>query len=385
MPEPVAALLRVEDDLLARHPALYGSDPAGRSLALAEALATSPAWTRIRERARIAVRPRSGLIGVFGSVEPSERPLLDALEWEVNDLLARLLPVSYRDAEHAAFELAERLRAVLSPSELAACHLVPLPRGGFLVAGLLAYALGLDPDRLRVGPDSTGLTILVDDCAISGTRIRTWLGDHEAAGDVVVALLHAHPDLARRTAEDEPRVRDCVAARDLTDHAPARPDHAAWKERWADRSPTDYWIGHPDHVVYPWNEPDVRLWNPATSRAEAAWRVAPPAWCAKNRVDARPGDVQRCEAASGPIEPSPDTIWATFETEVVLARPGLESAVALRGSAAAMWLAIVSDGDRTRAATTVSSRYAAPLSTITADLDRFVNELTERGFVTHDA
>lgn len=360
---------------------MYGADPAPRVAAVAEALAASPAWARIRDRARIVVRPDAGLIGVIGSVDPPERPLLDVLEWDVNDLLTRLLPVSYSEAETAAVELAARLRSTLSASELATCRLVPLPRGGLIVAGLLAYALGLDADQLRSDPEPDTLTILVDDCAISGTRIRGWLGAG-SGGEVIVALLHAHPELTRRIAADEPRVRSCVAARDLVDHAPARADYADWQQRWTDRSPTDYWIGHPDHVVYPWNEPDVRVWNPVTSTAEAAWKVVPPSWCLKNRMDERPGDVQHCSVTSGSIGPAADAVWASFDDEVVIARPGTESATVLRGTGAAMWSAIVASGDRNRAVEAVASRYAAPAERIGADLDRLAADLAERGLLT---
>lgn len=378
--EPVAALLRVGDDLLSRHAGVYGDDPSTRSVALAEALASSVAWSRLRGTMALAVRPDTGLVGILGSVGAKERALVDGLGWHVDDLLRRLRPVSYLSVEQACLDVAEQIRSQVTDAELAGCRVVAIPRGGLIVAGILAYALGLSPASLGEDPSESGVTILVDDCAISGVRLREHLA-RARGGSVIVALLHAHPELRRQLMASEPNVRACVVGDALADHAPRRHDYEEWRRRWSERSPGAYWIGDPDHVVYPWNEPDALIWNDATAAAESGWRVAPPSWCLKNRAMSHDDDVQRCEPTPGSVMPSDDAIWATSGGLTLLAGRHDRSAVTLNGSAQAMWQAVVRTGSAAESAELVARDYGAAVARVRADLDSFIAQLAARGLL----
>jgi hypothetical protein len=380
-PEHIASLLSVDDALLASHPVLFGTTREERCIALAEALATSPAWARLGRNAALAVRPDVGLIGILGSVAQEDRALLSAFQWQVNGLLRRLRPVTYADAERLGAKLAAQLQGCLSEAELIKYRLESIPRGGLIVAGLVAYSLTpflADSARyLESARSEAQLTILIDDCALSGTRIRQWLQAHPR-GEVVVGLLHAHPDLLAAIENTEERVRMCVAAELLDDHAPERPDYEDWKRRWTERSPLDYWTGDPDHVCYPWNEPDVSIWNPVTMRADGGWRVAPPSWCLKNRTDARDTDVQRCHTVQGEVEPAEDVLWCTLQKRVLIASIQSGAVVALDGAGAAMWHAMIQFETLDAAAEAVAGRYEAPAAEVRTDMAKLAAALTER-------
>jgi hypothetical protein len=339
MGDRTVALLRAPDDLLGRHPDVFGPDARTRCLSLASALAAGPPWERLRHTATLAVRPDAGLIGILGEVDEADRALVGALGGQVPDLLRRLRPVPNESVVDGVVRLAERIRARVPADELRRHHLVPIPRGGLIVAALLAYLLELPIAPSVASPDGEPV-ILVDDCAISGLRLREslapWRGRRTG-----VALLHAHPDLCRAVEAKEPGVAFCVAADQLADHAPDREDYADWHRRWTDRSVGTYWIGDPDHVCYPWNEPDALVWNEVRAVAEPGWRVVPPSWCLKNRATARPGDVQVCEPPAGASRPAESLIWARVDEGVLLAGAELGPPVLLREDAGRTWLTFV--------------------------------------------
>jgi hypothetical protein len=218
-PEPVALLRRIDDRLLARHPALYGDEPAARAVAFAQALTTSPVWARLRHQAVLAVRPHpEPMVAVFGVVADEDRPLADALGWHTDALLRRLRPIGYAEAEGACEILAAQLRTSLGDDVLAASSIVGIPRGGLLVAGLLAYALGLPSERIGVLPPERGRLLLVDDCVLSGSRLGRWL-DANPGPPVIAVHLASVPTCREAIVAEHPRVSGCLAAIDLTDHA----------------------------------------------------------------------------------------------------------------------------------------------------------------------
>jgi hypothetical protein len=377
MSEQLAVVLRVDDDLLAPHPSVFGIDPHTRCLSLVAAISASPAWGRLRDRARLAVRPDQGLIGLFGSFQPEDRPALAALGWQTAGLLRRLRPVSYDDVAEACLDLAGQLQTVVASLGGNAYRMEPIPRGGHIVTGLLAYALGGVSDGGRE-PKADPVTILVDDCALSGTRLRQQIAAHPGR-TLVVALLHAHPDLMRHVREAEGSVRATLAARDLVDHAPERPDYVDWHARWSVRTPDDYWTGDPDHVCYPWNEPDALIWNYVTKTAETAWRVVPPSWCLKNRVDGHVEDIQRCEPAAGDLQPTAQVIWANTGDGVLAVADGSDEVVLLRGDVAAAWEAIVRTGTRVAALQALAGDDTVPGRA--QRLDLIVNSLVARSLL----
>lgn len=380
--ESVALLHRIDDRLLARHPELYGQDPATRAIAFAHALATSPLWTRLRDRAVLVVRPHpEPMVAVFGVVADEDRALADALGWHTDTLLGRLRPIGYAEAERACEALAAQLRTRFGHEVLAASSVTGIPRGGLLVAGLLAYALGLPSERVGAPPADGGRLLLADDCMLSGSRLGRWLEDHPGP-DVVAVHLASVPSCREAVAAQHPRVSECLAGVDLTDHAAEHGE--GWHQRWRERSPDDLWTGDPDHVVFPWNEPDSAVWNAERQRAERAWRVVPPSWCLKNRAEGgdAPHEVQvDATGVDGPDSPADTTLWAELDGAVVVATPGDERAIRLTGVAAVCWRQLVEHGDAEPASAAVAGIYGAPEEVVRSDVARLVERLAARGLL----
>lgn len=379
--ESIASLRWLDDRLLERHPGLYGHTAADRAVAFTRALATSPIWARLRGGAVLVVRPHPvPIMAVFGAVAPDERPLLDALGWHADELIRRLRPVTYADAERGCEVLATQLRDRFSEDVLAASSLVGIPRGGQIVASMLAYALGLPSERVGVPPARGGQLLLVDDCVLSGSRLARWLAANP--GPPIVAVHLASVAACREAiVAHHPRVTDCLAALDLTDHAP---QDEGWHERWQARAPDDLWTGDPDHVVFPWNEPDSGVWNAERGRTELGWHVVPPSWCLKNRTmgGGAPGEVQvNTTGADGPHSPAETVLWAELDGATVVANAGDQRAIRLTGVAADCWHGLVQYGRAEVASDAVAATYDAPHDIVRADVARLVERLAGRGLL----
>ncbi len=380
--EPVALLRRIDDELLAQHPDLYGDDPTERAVSFAYALATSPVWARVRRHAVLAVRPQPHpTVALFGVLANEDRPLTDALGWHTDACLRRLRPVGYAEAERACETLAEKLRDRFSDDVLAASSLVGVPRGGLIVAGLLAYALGLPSQQVGTLPAEGGRLLVVDDCVLSGARLARWL-DANPGPPVVAVHLASVPSCREAIVAQHPRVSDCVAALDLLDHAPEHGE--GWHERWRTRSPGDMWTGDPDYVVFPWNEPDAAVWNAERQVAERAWRIVPPSWCLKNRAagGGAPAEVQVIDTGTdGPHGPADSTLWADLDGAVVVAGLGDERAIRLTGVAAVCWRELVRHGHAEATGQAVAAIYDAPEDVVRSDVARLVERLAARGLL----
>lgn len=375
-------LLRPDQGLLGAHPFLYGEEPVVQARRLADALVCGPLWAELSPRFGLAVRTDGEpVIAVLGTAQVGDAARLGALGWQVTDTLARLRPVSFGEAEALCVQLAARLREHLGAT-LDGARVEGIPRGGLVVAGLLACALGVS--ATRVGSwGNDGVVVVVDDCSLSGARLRRWLRDRSHTR-VVVALLHASPGL-RAAVEADERVDACFAAGDLRDHALQQRGarHEEWVHRWRERSPDDYWTGQPDHVVYPWNEPDTALWNDETGTAEPGWRVVPPDRCLKNHGEAPPAGrgVQVCMVGNGPIRPAEGVVWADAQGSMYVAEPTSGRVMRMAGVAAGCWTALMATGDPEAAAAAVAADYAQPLQRVRADLDRFIAECRHHGLV----
>ncbi len=224
---------------------------------------------------------------------------------------------------------------------------------------------------------------MVDDCAISGSRFGEFLPDC-GSQEVVFAHLYSHPDLRAAVERREPAVTACVGARDLHDHAPGRlgAEYEGWRERWAARG-SGYWIGQPDYVVFPWNEPDVALWNPLSERVERGWRLVPPELCIKNRAEARqplvPIEVQ--EEGPGPLGLGPGVLSVGREERVVVGSAYTGETFALEGAAAGMWRALVHHGEPGPAAAALLEEYEVPEERLRTDFEELAEALLSRGLL----
>lgn len=381
-------------------PAAFRAATGGEwPLAVAHAIASSPAWHE-HGPATIVVgagdEPRFGIAGRF---DAGARRALDGLDWQLRHALPVLTYLDYAKVERTVERLATSLVERLGVNAMRAARFVAVPRGGHVVLGLLAYALGIGQEQLARSAHANDLVIVVDDVAISGSRFRRCVDALPSDGRVAFAPLVSHPSL-RAAVEDDPRVLACVSGHDLHDFAPEREGagYAAWVERWRARdAAAGYWAGQTDHVCFPWNEPDITHWNDVTNREERGWRLVPPDLCMKHRQPAdaagpaghgaSPPDPPRSpvvrvhvhEQGPGPLHPANDVLAAPFEETYLLASPRWSACLALEGVGATMWRALVRHGRIDLASADVASSTGADEAVVRADLDALVGALKERG------
>jgi coenzyme PQQ synthesis protein D (PqqD) len=311
---------------------------------------------------------------------------LRELARSLGDERASMRYVDYGQAEQDCERLAARLLEVFPREELASFRFAAIPRGGLIVLGMLSYLLDLEPSRLAsplaAGDDPDAPVCLVDDCALTGARFGRRLA--QAPGSqVVFAHLYSHPDLRRAILEREPRVRACVAAHDLRDHAPGRWEdpaaHAAWQRRWVERLGEErYWYGRPELVCFAWSEPDHPFWNPATGQVEDGWRFLPPHRCLKNRV--RLG-LPPHAAATVEWRVPEEVACGLFDGVWWVCRTDGGEVYRLEGAAAEIWRALAAGGSAEAAAAELVAQYEIEAEQARGEAAAFAQELAARGLL----
>lgn len=395
-PARVVVLFRGEPPALAPDPWDDARHP--RIVALARAIAASGGWAERPPAALVVRGAPDPVIAAIGRFEPADEAWLSAARAQWETVVPRLRWLDHRAAEAAAETLASALTARFGVAELRRWRYAGVPRGGLFVLATLAYlldlpaaSLGTTADRVGVGDpatkrdaagaqDATPL-VLVDDVAISGLRLSQHVR-RLTAPRIIVATLHAHPDLRQALVDAHRQVTEFVSAIDLEDHAPATlaSEHEAWHARWRGRlDPNSLWIGQPDHVVYPWNEPDLSVWNPLRQREEHGWPLLPPARCLKRRsTPAIP--VQHVEASASGDGPHPSVIAADLDDRIVLANVDTGAALELDEVGSTIWRELVAQGDPGAAAERVAAAYGADPRQVAADVTAFVADLTAAGW-----
>jgi hypothetical protein len=141
-----------------------------------------------------------------------------------------------------------------------------------------------------------------------------------------------------------------------------------------------YWVGRPEHICFPWSEPDTKVWNPVTEQVEVSWRIAPPGLCLKNRAapGVAPGQIQIQPKAKGPLQPTPQVIFGELEGDIVVGHSGTGEAFSLEGSAADIWRSIIRLGDADTIIGDLQGIYEMDEATVRDDLMAFVNDLKRR-------
>lgn len=389
-PTDGAAVLRLAElgDGVQRVFSAYAAAGHRRPLiALAEVLATSPP-ARTMPDVVLGVRERPEPLLVFaGEIDEAARARLADLGGLLAEAATRLFILTWPDVEQACERLAEQLLHHLTAEDLSTCVIVGVPRGGLIVASLLAYTLGVPRDRVQPPSSVTTAattTVVVDDCALSGLRLREFLTG-TSAQRIAVATLCSHPDL-RAAVQTEDRVITCVAGIDLRDHTSTLlgDDAAAWRARATERVPGRYHAALLDFPVFPWSEPQVRLYNEATGEVEPHWWLGPAGACLEHRTvaqamavqvaDDRPG-IERLRGSVVPVTRSPD--------EVVLIDAARNDAVTLAGVALDLWTVWMADG-RKAAVAKIADEYGQPIARVAADLDDLLASLADRDLLAPD-
>lgn len=352
-------------------PGQLGGDPRSRTEALARAIATDPILADSGATLIVGSGPDPH-IAILGSFDASVAARIEALPDHLDHVLPSLRYVDYRDVERDVEHLAAKLRQRLGALE--DHRFRAIPRGGLIVLGMLAYALDLDASQLSDADDDRPL-VLVDDVALTGARLRRFLVE-SGSKPFAFAHLYSHPDL--RAAIETAESTLAVAAADLVDRAPERLGgrYEAWRAAWRARSDEDYWVGLVDQLCFPWAEPDISWWNDVGKRVEPGWRLLPPELVLKTRHGAaHTADVQIMERGTGHVRPTERALAADLGDEVVLVDVVGHGNLALSGSWAAMWRALVATGDLAAAADSVAEEYDAGSEQVLEDLHRLVDLL----------
>jgi hypothetical protein len=358
-------------------------------LNLARGLSTSPAWKATPDATLVVRQSSRPALGVVGRFDSAAKARLATLGPQLAAGLSCLRYVSYTQAEEDVQRLATVLIERFGREELRRFRFTAMPRGGFVVLGMLSYALGLRHAQLEPPYPQDVPLVVVDDCAISGYRFNQVLaryGSHQ----VVFAHLYSHPELRAAIEVRRPQVISCLGARDLYDHAPERygDEYGAWREQWESRLGDDigYWLGQPGHLCFSWNEPDVTMWNPTTEKMERGWRIVPPELCLKNggvhTVEALTVQVQ--PEGAGPLRPSEEVIFGEFEEKIVVGNTETRASFTLTGVAADMWRCVVEHGNLDEAVASLLREYEVDPSTLRADLQAFVESLLAQDLLDRD-
>ncbi len=371
--------------LLPSNPAVEFVDETGRRasgpVALARALASSPAWVEM-DNAILVVRPGpTPLLAMLGYFDANHQAKLAALSWQLEHVLPRLRYLNYRQAEKACGRVAAQLISEFGHDEVRRFRYMALPRGGFFVLGMLAYMLDLPRQQLEFPHPVNDTLVLVDDCALTGLRFRQFMQECPV-GTIIFAHLCSHPDLRQAIRQQESRVKACIAAQDLHDHAPddLGDDYCGWRERWLQRSTDAYWVGLTDHMCFPWSEPDVGIWNPETGKEEPGWRLVPPEVCLKNRPPPgqNPIRLQVQPLGPGPLRPAREVLFGELHDQVLVANVASQETFALTGVAADMWKALSTMGRLSEVLATISVKYDVDVNRLRSDLQQFVGDLINR-------
>ena len=363
-----------------------GDEP--RIAQLARAIATSDGW---RGRAAVLVVRASPdpLIAAIGRFGDADEQWMTAASGQLTTTLQRIALLDDAAVNLATAALAQKLVAHYDARVLRSFRYLAVPRGGLIVLGILAYLLDIPRDRIEpVAPSEADEAplVMVDDIAISGLRLSEAIAKRPERR-LVIATLHAHPDLRAALRAAHPRVEAFVSAHDLRDHAPGAldGDYEAWRARWRERAaPGTLWIGQGDHVVYPWNEPDLGVWNPVTEREEPGWRVVPPERCLKRRSTPSIA-VQHMYPPRGRLRPHPDVVAGELDAQVVIGHLGTGQSFALDGVAADIWRALDGVDDERAATLHLARTYDVDAASLERDVGAFVAELVEAGVLVEAA
>ncbi len=359
--------------------------PAAALDGLLEAIAHSPEWALLPAThwaAKLTPTPR---IAAFGRFDRAALAGIEAQAGQLDSACRHFLYFDFADVLNDCQRLAEQLRIRLG-DQLARARFVAVPRGGLVVTGLLASALGLRADQLVAASelDGEGPCVVVDDCAISGACFNSFLATL-AAPQVIFAHLVSHPDFRTACREAEPRVAACLAARDLP-LVDLGGEALAWHQHWQARdSAGRYWLGSPVPFCFPWNEPERQLWNSVRKVTENAWRMAPPRFCSKNgcwpAAGRRPRIHRSSGCAAGPLRPAAKVLAVSPDSETTIVAAGDGCCYELRGVAASLWAGILEHGRFEVALDQLAADFEVDRKSLEDDCGALVDDLLRRALL----
>ena len=231
---------------------------------------------------------------------------------------------STEQAQLAVRRLANKMQNEMPADLLHKVRIVPIPRGGLLVAGWLAYALDFSHDQFF--DDGVSPVCLVDDCALTGKRFGQMLSRFNGR-DVWFCHLVSAPELRHAILRKERSVRGCIAADDLSVEQQKVVEQIASEDRYLNKS-----VGP---VIFPWTEPGLPVTVPFSGEVQDGWRLMPPHLVLGNLALLKlPPKV---EIAPDDIQSSSHIVWRLQESSILLYEGDGQKLFELSGLAADLW------------------------------------------------
>lgn len=344
---------------LDRYAATFGLPAEAAIAALARAVATSVGWAEYPGSLLIARPGRAPALLAAGRFGRSGLEWLRAQSVRLATDLDRLVWVGPERVPELVRRLARRLAERLG-ERLATAELVAIPRGGLRVRDALARELGRP--AAPTPHASAAPVVLVDDCALTGQRLREALDRLDRPA--TFATLVSPPPLRAAVAATEPRLEGFVTAADLPsgDGAPVRT--------------AGYWRGDTAPLGFPWGEP--RRWVRLGERVERTWRLVPPELCTKNaaavgRLDLR---VVEAEETTGEVLTCP-----LGEGAVLLADLARGRTYRLDPPAAELWAEWRRGGSGRGAVEAIARRHGVARAEVAADADALLAAVRAAGLL----
>lgn len=383
-PDPRFVLL-APDLRFVRHSELHkGTGLDERVLSLARALARSPIWDRMGPGVLVIRTGAIPALAAFGRFDEADVARLSFLARWLGPAVTSTTYLDQAAVERAVLALAERLRVTFG-SALRTYDFVAVPRGGLIVLGMLAYALDVDAERLGCSHDPQRPLVVVDDCALTGSRFRRFVADNPHPR-LIFAHLCSPPELRAAMLDQETRLAHAIAAIDLRDRAPD--EHGEQYHEWLTRVEAQagadrYWIGQAEGVVFPWNEPDHNFWNAVTDELDWGWRLAPPDICSKagsiTFPDGIPVQVQATDHTVPRV--ADHVLVARFEGNVHLLDAVHGRSLRLDEVGSYVWDLLIAGSSAEGIADGITSRFDVDLDRALTDVRSLTQDLVTRGLL----
>lgn len=350
---------------------LTGSQEA--IMVLARAIASSPLWSEM-PRATLVVRRSPPVIAVLGRFDEAEEARLEALANQIRNVIQNMRYVNYSKLEEDCRLLASVLADRFGRDELNRFCFAAIPRGGVIVLGILSYILGLKHKQLDPPTSPDVPLVVVDDCALTGSRLGNFLNCC-SSNRIVFAPLYSHPDLRCSIEDREPKVMACLSARNLNNHWEKEGTNGIDLQKvWLSRMEGQrYWFGLPDYICFAWNEPDWVFWNPITENVESGWHLLPPELCLKNDLEPIPIQIQT--EGRGPLIPTKKVLFAAHDGLIVIGNMESGECFSLDDVAAEMWNAIIDYGEINKIIDCLLGKYEVDRQSLKKDLELFIEDL----------
>lgn len=348
---------------------------------VAEAIALHPLWQEVPQCLGIVRATPTPVLAILGTFSAKALGQISLQAPFLNQACSRLRYVTYAEATDVCEQLADQLKTAFGSKALREFQFYGVPRGGLIVLGMLSYMLGLRADQLNVSESGGDMpVVVVDDCALSGSRFYQVLQQYPQQ-DLVFTTLYSYQELRRAIASREPNVIQCLSGQDLYDYGPETmgANYTTWQtQNQARLAGHRYWLGLPDYICFPWNEPDHLLWNPSAAALEQSWHILPPQVCLKNRLssDTTALSIQLQPTMQKWLQPTQHIAFGELNGQVLIGHLPTGETFGLSGKAAEFWRVILQVEGLEEAIAQLSGQY--PGGNLRSELTHLIEQLVQQ-------